>query len=288
MRSTASSEFIATLSGPDRSGIVASVAGTLLGLGCTIHDSQQFRDPQLDRFFMRVRFASEVGPLAESLVREQLADAVSPYAMTMNLQPTATKHRLLVMVSRFGHCLNDLLFRVGTNTLNAEIAAVVSNHTDFEQLVEHYGVPFHHVPITPDTKKAGEDELRKLIDYYDIDTVVLARYMQVLSADLSAELSGRAINIHHSLLPSFKGANPYGQAHTSGVKVVGATAHYITADLDEGPIIEQDFVRVSHRHGALELAAIGRDLETRALARAVQAHVDNRVLLHGQRTVVFD
>ena len=288
MQTSSGSEFVVTMSGQDRSGIVSAVASSLVALGCTIRDSQQFADPDLGRFFLRVRFGSEVGPLAISLVQEELRRAVAPLGMELELRTTSSPHRLLLMVSRFGHCLNDLLFRVRTEALNAEVVAVVSNHTVFEDLVDHYQVPFHHVPVTSETKRSAEDELRKLIDYYAVDTVVLARYMQVLSPELCAELAGRAINIHHSLLPSFTGAQPYGQAHARGVKVVGATAHYVTADLDEGPIIEQDFVRVSHRHSTAELVATGRDLETRALARAVEAHVEQRVLLHGNRTVVFD
>ena len=192
-----------------------------------------------------------------------------------------------MLVSKQGHCLNDLLYRARSGTLPADIAAVVSNHRDFEDLVRWHGVPFHHVPVTAVTKVEAEAELRGLIDRYAIDTVVLARYMQVLSAQLCQDLVGRVINIHHSLLPSFAGARPYEQAYRRGVKVVGATAHYVTADLDEGPIIEQDFVRVDHTHEPRELAALGRDLEAMALARAVKWHAEHRVLLYGQRTVVF-
>lgn len=194
---------------------------------------------------------------------------------------------MLVMVSRQGHCLNDLLHRVRTRSVRAQIVAVVSNHPDFRDVVEWHGIPFHHVPVTAETKHDAEVELRRLVAVYDAQSVVLARYMQILSEALCRDLTGRAINIHHSLLPSFKGARPYSQAHARGVKVIGATAHYVTTDLDEGPIIEQDFARVDHSHSAADLTAIGRDLEALALARAVAAHAEHRVLMNGSKTVVF-
>jgi formyltetrahydrofolate deformylase len=281
-------DFVLTLDGPDRRGIVAAVAGVLADEGCTIRDSQQFGDRELGRFFMRVELVSELGPVDGELLAKQIASVAEPLGMRWNLTDAARRHRLLVMASRDGHCLNDLLFRVRTGAIHADVVAVVSNHRDLEPLAQFAGVPFHHVPVTPDGKPRAERRLRELIDEHAADTVVLARYMQILTDGLCRELTGRAINIHHSLLPSFKGAKPYRQAHARGVKVLGATAHYVTADLDEGPIIEQDFRRVSHRHGPADLIALGRDLEAAALARAVKFHVENRVLLHGDRTVVFD
>jgi formyltetrahydrofolate deformylase len=280
--------FILTLAGEDRRGIVAAVAGALAEQGCSIRDSQQFGDPEFGRFFMRVEFTSELGPLSEDRLRKDVEHVVEPFGMDLQLVDATCRHRLLVMVSKSGHCLNDLLFRVRTGALNAEIVAIVSNHRDLAELAAFHDVPFCHVPVTPDTKPQAEDRLRTLIEQHEVDTVVLARYMQILSDSLCRELEGRVINIHHSLLPSFKGARPYHQAHARGVKVLGATAHFVTADLDEGPIIEQDFRRVSHRHSPAQLVALGRDLEAAALARAVKSHIDRRVLLHGHRTVVFD
>jgi formyltetrahydrofolate deformylase len=279
---------VLTLSCADRRGIVRTVAGFLADQGCTILDSQQFGDPSTGQFFMRVHLRSEVGPLGLNDLRGRFEAVATEFAMTYQLADVARPVRLVVMVSRQGHCLNDLLFRARSGALPAEIAAVVSNHRDFEDLVTWHGLPFHHIPVTADTKQAAEDELRAVVDRYAADTIVLARYMQVLSDRLCTDLSGRIINIHHSLLPSFKGARPYAQAYARGVKVIGATAHYVTADLDEGPIIEQDFVRVDHAHGPAELTARGRDLEAMALARAVTWHAEHRVLLHDGRTIVFD
>ncbi len=277
-----------TLSCMDRRGIVAAVASHLAEQGCTIRDSQQFGDEDTGRFFMRVHAVSERGPLDAAALRSGFEPVATQLGLHWALHDLATPHRLLVMVSRQGHCLNDFLHRSRTGALPAEIGAVVSNHEDFRSLVEWHGIPFHHVPVQPGAKEAAEDRLRELVDRHRADTVVLARYMQILSETLSKEFEGRAINIHHSLLPSFKGARPYFQAHARGVKVVGATAHYVTADLDEGPIIEQDFARAHHRHSAQDLTALGRDLEARALARAVSAHAEHRVLLNGDKTVVFD
>ncbi|NJC67487.1 formyltetrahydrofolate deformylase [Planosporangium flavigriseum] len=281
-------EFVLTLSCADRRGIVAAVAAFLSDQGCTIRDSQQFGDEDTGRFFLRVHFISEVGPIDVERIRKLFEATSDEFAMNWAINDVSVRNRLLVMVSKQGHCLNDLLYRVRTGALAAEIPVVVSNHEDLRSLVEWHGIPFHHVPVTAETKPAAEDRLRALIEEYSIDTVVLARYMQILSDSLCRDLAGKAINIHHSLLPSFKGARPYFQAHTRGVKVVGATAHYVTADLDEGPIIEQDFTRVSHKHSAQNLTALGRDLEAVALARAVTAHVEHRVLLNGTKTVVFD
>ncbi|WP_286249156.1 formyltetrahydrofolate deformylase [Streptomyces graminofaciens] len=279
-------EIVLTLSCADRPGIVAAVAGFLAERGFSIRESQQFGDEETGLFFMRVHaVADRSADLSE--LRSQFQRVAEPLGMNAALHDPGHRHRLLVMVSKQGHCLNDLLHRVRTGSLRAEIVAIVSNHDDLRELVEWHRIPFHHVPVTPDTKPWAEDELRKLVTAYSAETVVLARYMQILSDPLCRELHGRAINIHHSLLPSFKGARPYFQAHARGVKVVGATAHYVTGDLDEGPIIEQDFARVDHSHSATDLTEIGRDLEAMALARAVTAHAEHRVVINGGKTVVF-
>ncbi len=279
--------FVLTLTCSDRRGIVRAVAEFLAEQGTTIVDSQQFGDPSTGQFFMRVHVREEDHAAGVEYLRVAFDPVAREFAMTWALHDLSVRPRLLVMVSRQGHCLNDLLYRSRSGTLPGDIAAVVSNHHDFEDLVHWHGLPFHHVPVGPTTKPEAEAELRGLIDRYAVDCVVLARYMQVLSPALCDELRGRAINIHHSLLPSFTGARPYEQAYARGVKVVGATAHYVTAELDRGPIIEQDFVRVDHTHEPRELAALGRDLEALALARAVKWHAEHRVLLYGHRTVVF-
>ena len=279
--------FVLTLSCADRRGIVWAVAGFLADQGCTILDSQQFGDASTGQFFMRVHLRSEIGAIAVEELRSRFDALAQEFVMTYQLADVARPVRLVVMVSRQGHCLNDLLFRARSGALPAEIVAVVSNHPDFEDLVTWHGLPFHHIPVTAENKQAAEDELRAVVARYDADTIVLARYMQVLSDRLCADFPGNIINIHHSLLPSFKGARPYAQAYARGVKVIGATAHYVTAALDEGPIIEQDFVRVDHAHGPAELTARGRDLEAMALARAVTWHAERRVLLYGSRTIVF-
>jgi formyltetrahydrofolate deformylase len=285
--SAPNTEFVLTLSSADRRGIVAAVATFLSEQGCTIRDSQQFGDEDTGRFFMRVRFRSEVGPIDLERICKQFDPVGGEFALNWSINDVSLRNKLLIMVSKQGHCLNDLLYRVRTGALPAEIPVVVSNHEDLRSLVEWHEIPFHHVPVTPETKPQAEDRLRELVEIYAADTVVLARYMQILSDSLCKDLEGKAINIHHSLLPSFKGARPYFQAHARGVKVVGATAHYVTGDLDEGPIIEQDFARVDHKHSAEDLTALGRDLEAVALARAVTAHVEHRVLLNGSKTVVF-
>jgi formyltetrahydrofolate deformylase len=280
-------DIVLTLSCHDRPGIVAIVAGFLADRGFTIRDSQQFGDEGTGLFFLRIHAASE-SPLGLEHLREEFTTTVGePLGADQMIHDPQHKHRMLVMVSRQGHCLNDLLHRVRSGSMHARIAAVVSNHEDFRELVEWHGIPFHHVPVAPDTKQAAEDELRKLVRGYDAESVILARYMQILSDPLCRELAGRAINIHHSLLPSFKGARPCDQAHARGVKVIGATAHYVTADLDEGPIIEQAFTRVDHLHSSADLTAVGRDLESQALAGAVNAHAEHRVLMNGTKTVVF-
>ena len=278
---------ILILSCPDQRGIVATVTALLFEHGANIEESQQFDDVRTDQFFMRIRFSVEIGGPSTQRWRELFGPVATAYGMEWSIRDAATPYRTLVMVSRFGHCLNDLLFRWRSGALNMDVPAVVSNHRDLEPLVQSYGIPFHHVPVTPQTKPDAEVQLRRIVADHDIDLVVLARYMQVLSDDLSRELSGRVLNIHHSFLPSFKGAKPYHQAFARGVKLVGATAHYVTADLDEGPIVEQDVVRVDHRMAPEDLVRAGEEVESRVLARAVRWHCESRVLLNGDRTVVF-
>lgn len=279
--------FILTLDCAENLGIVHAVAQYLLDLGCYIVDIKQFGDQQVRHFFMRVHFlAGADGPTADEL-RGRFAPVAQEWGMRWRLEPHARKQRILVMVSKFGHCLNDLLFRARTGELPVEIVAVVSNHETHKDLVDWHGIPFHHIPITAGTKPAAEAHLLELVDMYSAELVVLARYMQVLSDDLTARLSGRAINIHHSFLPSFKGAKPYHQAYDRGVKTVGATAHYVNAELDEGPIIAQQVIEVDHTYGPAELVAVGRDAECKALTNAVRWHAEGRIILSGNRTVVL-
>jgi formyltetrahydrofolate deformylase len=278
-------EYILTLSCPDTPGLVYAVSSFLVQESANIRESQQFDDPLTGRFFMRVRFS--LGGSDASRVREAFGRVAAAFQMSWQVHDAATPTRTLLLVSRFGHCLNDLLFRASIGALNVEIPAVVSNHRDFEGLAAAHGVPFHYLPVTPETKVESEARLLELVDELDIDLVVLARYMQVLSSDLCTKLEGRAINIHHSFLPSFKGAKPYHQAHARGVKLIGATAHYVTPDLDEGPIIEQDVARAEHSLTPDEMVAAGRDVEVQVLARALAWHTERRVLLDNNRTVVF-
>ncbi|TDD30477.1 formyltetrahydrofolate deformylase [Kribbella turkmenica] len=278
-------EYVLTLTCPEAPGIVFAVSRFVMTQGGNISASQQFDDRLTDTFFMRVQFRAE-GVTAESL-RQDFGAIASQFAMAWQLHDLHTPTRTLIMVSRFGHCLNDLLFRTGTGTLNLEIPGIVSNHRDFEAVADASGIPFFHVPVTAETKPEAEARLLELVDSLDVDLVVLARYMQVLSNELCGKLEGRAINIHHSFLPSFKGAKPYHQAHTRGVKLIGATAHYVTSDLDEGPIIEQDVARVDHSLDPADMTAAGRDVEAQVLARAIRWHSEHRVLLDRNRTVVF-
>lgn len=279
-------QYVLTLSCPDKQGIVHAVSSYLFMTGCNIVDSQQFGDQDTGLFFMRVHFTADP-PVDPDKLRASFAAIGSAFQMDWQLHAADEKMRVVLMVSKFGHCLNDLLFRTRIGALPVEIAAVVSNHTDFEELAGSYGIPFHHIPVTADTKDAAEARLLELVEAERVDLVVLARYMQVISDDLCKRLPGRIINIHHSFLPSFKGAKPYHQAHARGVKLIGATAHYVTAALDEGPIIEQEVERVGHEVTPEQLVAIGRDVECQALARAVKWHSEHRVLINGHRTVVF-
>ncbi|PSK97820.1 formyltetrahydrofolate deformylase [Murinocardiopsis flavida] len=280
-------EHVLTLDCPNRPGIVYAVSEFLVRHDADITESRQFDEPESGRFFMRVRFTA----LDPRYGRDELADAFGPvaeaFAMAWRLNRTAEHARVLVLVSKHQHCLNDLLFRRHLGTLGIEVPLVVSNHPDAAALAASYGVEFRHLPVTPETKPQAEAELLRLIGEHRVDLVVLARYMQVLSPDLCKQLEGRAINIHHSFLPGFKGARPYHQAHARGVKLIGATAHYVTADLDEGPIIEQEVARVDHSMDPERLAALGRDVEAQVLARAVRLHSEQRVLFNGNRTVVF-
>ena len=289
--STSPPSFVLTLLCPDRAGIVHAVTGLLVQWHGNILESQQFGDLAESRFFMRVKFAvDDPGQSGEDLLaslREEFAPVAERFEMDWNLWEAAAPYRTLILVSKFSHCLNDLLFRSSRQALQIDVAGVVSNHPDCEPMAKSYGVPYHHIPVTPETKAAAEAEMLALVDSLDVHLVVLARYMQVLSDDMCRALEGRAINIHHSLLPSFKGARPYHQAFDRGVKLVGATAHYVTGDLDEGPIIEQDVMRVTHAYDAAELAAAGRDVESQVLSRAVRWHSETRVLLNGSKTVVF-
>ena len=278
--------FVLTVLCPDRPGIVYAVSGLLFEHHGNILESQQFDDLAEDRFFMRVRFAVEGEATLESL-RAAFAPVAERFAMTWELWEATVPYRTLILVSKFSHCLNDLLFRWSKESLQIDPVGIVSNHLDCEPLAASYGVPYHHIPVTPDTKADAEAQMLGLVDSLGVDLVVLARYMQVLSDDTCRALEGRAINIHHSFLPSFKGARPYHQAFDRGVKLVGATAHYVTADLDEGPIIEQDVMRVDHGYSAADLAAAGRDVESQVLSRAVRWHAESRVLLNGHKTVVF-
>jgi formyltetrahydrofolate deformylase len=280
-------EFVVTIICPDRPGIVHAVTGFLVHHGGNILESQQYDDRETGRFFMRMGFEiSHRGVTADQL-RAEFAPIAAEFSMDFQLWDARAPYRTLLMVSGHLHCLNDLLFRHSTGSLQIDIPLVVSNHLDAEPLAKAYGLEYAHIPVTPDTKQDAETRLLELVEKHGVHLVVLARYMQVLSDDLCRRLPGRVINIHHSFLPSFKGAKPYHQAHDRGVKLIGATAHYVTADLDEGPIIEQDVIRVDHGDSREQLVAAGRDVEAQVLSRAVQWHSESRVLLNGRRTVVF-
>jgi len=277
--------YILTLSCPDRMGIVHAVSGFLLQRGGNIEEAAQYNDPATGLFFMRVQFACD--PVNEADLRTQLVSFAAPFQMTWSLHSTTQPMRTVILVSKEGHCLNDLLFRWKSGLLPIDIRAIVSNHREFYQLAASYNVPFHHIAVTAANKAEAESKQFEIIQSEGAELVVLARYMQILSDDLCRKLSGRAINIHHSFLPSFKGAKPYYQAHDRGVKLIGATAHYVTADLDEGPIIEQDVARVDHSKTVDDLTTQGRDTESQVLARAVKWHSEHRVVLNGHKTVIF-
>jgi formyltetrahydrofolate deformylase len=290
-----SQEFILTLACKDTTGIVYAVSGLLYQAGCNIIDSQQFGDVQGEDatglFFMRVHFAAPPQLASAEMLDKLFAHVSGQFGMDARFHAVADRPRLLLMVSQHGHCLNDLLFRWKSGQLDVDIPAIVSNHSKYAELAASYGIAFHHLPLPigadAATKRAQEQQVEAIVERERIDLVVLARYMQILSPEFCAALKGRAINIHHSFLPSFKGAKPYYQAHARGVKLIGATAHYVTADLDEGPIIEQDVARVDHGMSAEGMTAVGRDVECVVLARAVRWHVQRRVLMNGHKSVVF-
>jgi formyltetrahydrofolate deformylase len=283
---TPDSTLILTLSCTDRSGIVAAVSGLLAEIDANIEEATQYGDRASGRFFMRVALTPPPGREPAAVI-EAFRPVAERFGMDWALHEQARRTRVLVMVSRFDHCLNDLLYRHSIGALPIEIPLIVSNHLDAYRLAAAYQIPFRHLPVTAQSKARQEAQLLELVEEERIDLVVLARYMQVLSDDLCRRLSGRAINIHHSFLPSFKGAKPYHQAFTRGVKLIGATAHYVTAALDEGPIIEQDVMRVDHSRTPEDLVALGRDVESVVLARAVKLHAEHRILLNGAKTVVF-
>ena len=278
--------FIITVQCPDRIGIVSAVAGFLAERGCNIVESQQFEDQRSARFFLRIHAIPPVGTSLDD-VRAQFAPLAAGYDMTWRLLDATARVRTIIMVSHTDHCLDELLDLWEKDYLAIDIAAIVSNHEALRPAADAAGVPFHHIPVTASSKPDAERRLLKLIDETGTELVVLARYMQILSDDLCLALEGRAINIHHSFLPGFKGARPYHQAYERGVKFIGATAHYVTADLDEGPIIEQSVLRVDHRAAPEDLTFAGRQAERTALALAVRWHAEHRILVHGGRTVVF-
>ncbi len=278
--------YVLTVSCTTRRGIVAAISGFLATAGCNITDSSQFDDADTGRFFMRIRFRSE-----EGIGQEELDAAFAPIAGQMGidyqLHNASRRMKVLLMVSRFGHCLNDLLYRWKIGALPIDIVGVVSNHFDYQKVVVNHDIPFHCIKVTKENKAEAEAQLLSIVEQTGTELVVLARYMQVLSDALCRKMSGRIINIHHSFLPSFKGANPYKQAYERGVKLIGATAHYVTSDLDVGPIIEQDIARITHAQSPDDYVSIGRDVESQVLARAIHAHIHHRIFINGNRTVVF-
>ena len=284
VNTTTRPEYILTLACPDRAGIVHTITGLLLVHGGNITEAAQYNDPDTGLFFMRVQFTS---PAAPTTLRDALQAAASDLSLRWSLAENGRRMPTVILVSKLGHCLNDLLFRTRAGMLPIDIRAIISNHEDFRPQVEAQGIPFHHVPVSAATREAAEARQLEIIESSDAELVVLARYMQILSDNLCRQLQGRAINIHHSFLPSFKGARPYYQAHDRGVKIIGATAHYVTAELDEGPIIEQDVERVDHTMTVDTLTALGGDVENVVLARAVKWHAEHRIMLNGHKTVVF-
>lgn len=275
-----------TVTCKSRRGVVAAISAYLAEKGCNITDSSQYDDSETGQFFMRVSFEAETGATLEEL-QESFSAIAEKFGMTFEFHDEDTKMKVVIMVSRFGHCLNDLLYRVHIGALPVEIVAVISNHMDYQKTVVNHDIPFHCIPVTKENKLEAEAAIMKVVEGANADLIVLARYMQILSDDMCQKMSGRIINIHHSFLPSFKGANPYKQAFERGVKLIGATSHYVTADLDEGPIIEQDTVRVTHAQSASDYVSLGRDVESQVLARAIHAHAHRRAFMNGNKTVVF-
>ncbi len=280
------SRFVLNVSCESTRGIVAAIAQYLASKGCNIVDSAQFDDLGTGKFFMRVSFISEQGETFQS-IHDGFQPIAEEFNMDATLRDTNDRMKVLLMVSRFGHCLNDLLYRWKIGALPIDIVGVVSNHFDYQKVVVNHDIPFHCIKVSKDNKPKAEQQLMDIVEQTETELIVLARYMQVLSDALCQKMSGQIINIHHSFLPSFKGANPYKQAYQRGVKLIGATAHYVTADLDEGPIIEQDTVRITHAQSAEDYVSMGRDVESQVLARAIHAHIHHRTFINGNRTVVF-
>jgi formyltetrahydrofolate deformylase len=279
-------KYCLTVACKSRRGIVAAIASFLAEHGCNITDSSQYDDMHTGNFFMRISFASETGATQAQL--DAAFDAIAQeFGMRYAFHDLATKMKVVIMVSRFGHCLNDLLYRVRIGALPVDIVAVISNHMDYQKAVVNNDIPFHCIKVTKENKPQAEAAIMQVVEETGAELIVLARYMQILSDEMCQKMSGRIINIHHSFLPSFKGANPYKQAYARGVKLIGATSHYVTADLDEGPIIEQDIVRVTHAQSPEDYVSLGRDVESQVLARAIHAHANHRVFLDGNKTVVF-
>ena len=280
------SKFALTVTCPSTRGIVAAIANYLADQGCNITDSSQFDDAQTGNFFMRVSFTAETGK-EQAELEAGFDDVAKTFGMDFAFHDEAEKMKVIIMVSRFGHCLNDLLYRWKIGALPIDIVAVISNHMDYQKVVVNHDLPFHCIKVTKENKPEAEAAIMQVVEDTGAELIVLARYMQVLSDAMCQKMSGKIINIHHSFLPSFKGANPYKQAFERGVKLIGATSHYVTADLDEGPIIEQDIVRITHAQSASDYVSLGRDVESQVLARAIHAHVQHRVFLNGNKTVVF-
>jgi len=279
-------KYCLTVACPSARGIVAAISGYLAEMGCNITDSAQYDDIETGNFFMRVSFVPETGATLDALTAG-FGDTAARFGMDFTFRDEAAKMRVVIMVSRFGHCLNDLLYRWRIGSLPIEIVAVISNHMDYQKAVVNHDIPFHCIRVTPANKAQAEARIMEVVEETGAELVVLARYMQILSDEMCRTMSGRIINIHHSFLPSFKGANPYKQAFARGVKLIGATSHYVTADLDEGPIIDQDTVRVTHAQSPNDYVSLGRDVESAVLARAIHAHANHRVFLNGNKTVVF-
>lgn len=285
--STYDNSFILTVDCPDTIGIVAAVAGCLSEQGLFVEESAHFGDRDTGHFFMRTVFTPQGGHYSRGAFSERFAPIAQKFDMDWRVHDIKVRPRVLIMASRHEHCVNDLLYRYRTGALPMDIPAIISNHMDLAGLAEWHRVPYYHIPVTPESKAEAEARLLEIVADTNTDLVVLARYMQVISAATCERLAGRVINIHHSFLPGFKGARPYQKAHARGVKLIGATAHYVTADLDEGPIIEQGVERVDHRHSPEELAAVGRDVESLTLARAVKLHIEQRVFINGGKTVIL-
>lgn len=279
-------QFALTVACKSTRGIVAAIANFLADHGCNIMDASQYDDALTEKFFMRVSFRAETGETLDVL-NTKFQETAAKFGMDFAFHDEAERMKVIIMVSRFGHCLNDLLYRWRIGALPIDIVGVISNHLDYQKVVVNHDIPFHHIRVTKENKPDAEARILAVVEDTNADLIVLARYMQILSDAMCKKMSGRIINIHHSFLPSFKGANPYKQAYERGVKLIGATSHYVTADLDEGPIIEQDIIRVTHAQSADDYVSLGRDVESQVLARAIHAHIHRRVFLNGDKTVVF-